>query len=204
MIFDMTKRSGGGGDPYDIARKLVMGTATEYIDPLTTSLPRGSAFANNPSLTKFICHNVTSIIASCLTGSGSCAIAFPKLVNIGAYGLSNSSLATWFDFTKVSSLSAGHSLDGSTKLANLVLRESEVVAVGSTSLTNTPFASGKTGGTLYVPASLVESYQTATNWSTYLSYPNNQIKSIESTHTDPNAPIDLTLYYADGTPIPTT
>jgi hypothetical protein len=30
---------------------------------------------------------------------------------------------------------------------------------------------------------------------------NNQIKSIESTHADPNAPIDLTLYYADGTPI---
>lgn len=35
-------------------------------------------------------------------------------------------------------------------------------------------------------------------------YTNNQIKSIESTHTDPNAPIDFTLYYADGTPIPTT
>ena len=65
----------------------------------------------------------------------------------------------------------------------------------------TPFASGGSGGTLYVPADLISEYQNATNWSTILSYPNNQIKSIESTHTDPNAPIDLTLYYADGTPI---
>ena len=57
---------------------------------------------------------------------------------------------------------------------------------------------------LYVPNDLISSYQSASNWSTILGYANNQIKSIESTHTDPNAPIDLTLYYIDGTPIPTT
>ena len=65
----------------------------------------------------------------------------------------------------------------------------------------TPFASNGSGGTLYVPQALISTYQSATNWSTILGYANNQIKSIESTHTDPNAPIDLTLYYADGTPI---
>lgn len=45
---------------------------------------------------------------------------------------------------------------------------------------NTPFASGGTGGTLYVPSSLISSYQSAsTNWSTILGYANNSIRAIE-------------------------
>ena len=31
---------------------------------------------------------------------------------------------------------------------------------------NTPFASGETGGTVYVPQALIEDYKIATNWST--------------------------------------
>ena len=67
---------------------------------------------------------------------------------------------------------------------------------------STPFASGGTGGTIYVPSARLSAYQSATNWSTIIGYANNQIKTIESTHTDPDAPIDLTTHYADGTPIP--
>lgn len=89
-------------------------------------------------------------------------------------------------------------------LDTLILRGSLCTLAGTNSFNSSPFASGGTGGTLYVPASLVSDYTSATNWSTILGYTNNQIKSIESTHTDPNAPIDLTLYYADGTLIPTT
>ncbi len=191
-------------DPYDIARKLVMGTATEYVDPLTTAFAHSNAFAGNPSLTKFVCHNVTVVTSGCLTGSGSAAIAFPNLIAVNAYGLSNSTLATAFDLPQVSSLSGGHNLDGSTKLSILVLRGSSVVPVVSNAFNNTPFATGKTGGTLYVPASLIDEYRAATNWSAILGEPDNTIKSIESTHTDPTAPIDLTRYYIDGTPIPTT
>lgn len=84
----------------------------------------------------------------------------------------------------------------------LIIRASSVATLSNINHFNgTPFASSGTGGTLYVPSSLVSSYQNTTNWSTILGYANNQIKSIESTHTDPTAPIDLTLYYADGTPI---
>lgn len=89
-----------------------------------------------------------------------------------------------------------------SSLSTLILRASSVAALGAiANFDGSPFASNGSGGTLYVPASLVASYQSATNWSTILGYANNQIKSIESTHTDPSAPIDLTLYYADGTPI---
>ena len=92
------------------------------------------------------------------------------------------------------------------KLKTIVLRKSTVASLTNASnvFTNSPFDSGKSGGMLYVPNDLISSYQSASNWSTILGYANNQIKSIESTHTDPNAPIDLTLYYIDGTPIPTT
>lgn len=84
----------------------------------------------------------------------------------------------------------------------LVLRSSTMIGLGNVNaFMTTAFDSNGTGGTLYVPADLVSSYQSASNWSTILSRANNQIKSIESTHTDPDAPIDLTLYYADGTPI---
>ena len=93
-----------------------------------------------------------------------------------------------------------------TKLSTLILRsDSAVTTLYSTNVfDSSPFASNGTGGTLYVPNSMISSYESATNWSTILGYTNNQIKSIESTHTDPNADIDLTLYYADGTAIPSS
>ena len=92
-----------------------------------------------------------------------------------------------------------------TKLKHLVLRSTTVQSLSNANSFNfTPFASNGTGGTLYVPNNLISSYQSASNWSTILGYTNNQIKSIESTHTDPNAPVDLTTHYIDGTLIPTT
>ena len=94
---------------------------------------------------------------------------------------------------------------GCTKLDTMVIRKADAIweLTNINVFQNTPFASDGTGGTLYVPSSLISNYESATNWATILGYANNQIKSIESTHTDPNADIDLTLYYADGTLIPT-
>jgi hypothetical protein len=42
---------------------------------------------------------------------------------------------------------------------------------------NSPFAAGKSGGTLYVPSAQVAGYQAAANWSTILGY--NSIRAIE-------------------------
>ena len=58
---------------------------------------------------------------------------------------------------------------------------------------NTPFASNGTGGTLYVPSSLVSTYQSATNWSVILGYTNNSIQAIEGSQYE--------NYYADGTAV---
>ena len=83
---------------------------------------------------------------------------------------------------------------GSTSFDTLILRGDTVTVLNSTgAFTNSPFASGKSGGTIYVPSALIASYQAATNWSTILGYPNNQIKAIEGSVYE--------TQYADGTPI---
>lgn len=67
-----------------------------------------------------------------------------------------------------------------SSLATLVIRSSAVPTLANISaFTNTPFASGKAGGTLYVPSDLISSYQAATNWSTILGYSTNSIVAIE-------------------------
>ena len=83
---------------------------------------------------------------------------------------------------------------GATKFATLVLRANAVLPLENiNAFTNSPFASGKAGGTLYVPSAQIANYQAATNWSTILGYANNQI-----------LPIEGSIYetqYVDGTPI---
>lgn len=72
------------------------------------------------------------------------------------------------------------SLASNSGLKNLVLSGSSVVALQNiNAFGSTPFASNGSGGTLWVPAALIASYQAATNWGTILGYANNQIKQIE-------------------------
>ena len=66
------------------------------------------------------------------------------------------------------------------KLTTLIIRTSSLCTLNTINAFNrTPFASGNAGGTLYVPQSLISSYQNATNWKTILGYPNNKILPLE-------------------------
>ena len=84
---------------------------------------------------------------------------------------------------------------GCTSFNTLILRKSDAICpLGNINVfTNSPFDSGGTGGTLYVPSALISTYQSATNWSTILGYANNQILAIEGSIYE--------TQYADGTPI---
>ena len=56
---------------------------------------------------------------------------------------------------------------GCTNLTRVILRSTTVCQLQYTSaFNNTPFAVGGTGGTVYVPAALIDSYKAATNWKT--------------------------------------
>ena len=79
-----------------------------------------------------------------------------------------------------------------TALSALILRGDRVATLENISaFTGSPFASGKSGGTLYVPAAQITAYQAASNWATILGYSTNSITSIEGSQYE--------NYYVDGT-----
>lgn len=81
-----------------------------------------------------------------------------------------------------------------SNLKTLILRKAALSVLSNINAFNgTPFASGKAGGTLFVPADLIPTYQSATNWSTILGYDNNSIKAIEGSQYE--------HAYANGTTI---
>ena len=98
------------------------------------------------------------------------------------------------DFSGGNRLYTNEFLNASS-LETLILRKTSAIVTlnNINALNGTPFASGKSGGTLYVPQALISSYQSATNWSTILGYANNSIQAIEGSQYE--------NYYADGTPI---
>lgn len=75
---------------------------------------------------------------------------------------------------------APNAFSGCTNLNVMILRKGVAYGLDNiNAFNNTPFASGETGGTLYVPNSLISSYQAITNWATILGYTNNSIQAIE-------------------------
>lgn len=75
---------------------------------------------------------------------------------------------------------AANAFSGCTKLNVLILRKGVAYGLDNiNAFNNTPFASGGTGGTLYVPNSLISSYQAIANWATILGYASNNIQKIE-------------------------
>ena len=98
------------------------------------------------------------------------------------------------DFCKATEFIRQNTFNGCTVLDKIIIRTQNVATLSYTnSFTNTPFADGKAGGTLYVPQDLISSYQSASNWSTILGYANNSIQAIEGSYYE--------THYVDGTPI---
>ena len=140
------------------------------------------------------------------TGSGgtsACAFAsikvsyliLPKLSTSTSYFASGPAILG-VDFSAVKSFS-NNMFNNASNLTTVIIRRTTLTSLDNVgAFVNTPFASGKAGGTLYVPASLVSSYQSATNWSTILGYGSGAQNQI--------LPIEGSIYensYVDGSPI---
>jgi len=107
-----------------------------------------------------------------------------KTVNDGYIGSSmfrNCTLLAFIDLGAPSVRINSGAFIGCSSLKTVVLRKANSVLplYNINVFENTPFDSGGTGGTLYVPQSLISSYQSANNWSTILGYANNSIEAIE-------------------------
>ena len=91
-----------------------------------------------------------------------------------------------------------------TKLTTLIIRNTSVANLVVTgALSNTPFAQGGTGGTIYIPQTLYNAlgtgtndYKAQTNWAVIDAYGTITWAKIEGSYYE--------THYADGTTIPTT
>lgn len=92
---------------------------------------------------------------------------------------------------------------GCSSLSTLVLRSTSLIPMSYQAFSQTPFDSGGTGGTIYIPKSLYDhlgdntssDYKAATNWSTIDGYGTITWAKIEGSYYE--------THYADGTEIPT-
>lgn len=165
----------GGGDSYELLRKRISNTL-EAIDMDMQGLSIGTrAFDSCTNLktarltnlgnirgSNYMFHNCTSLeqIELCCDDSKDDRYA-PN------YLIYNSPLVHTVildNFTRFE----GSVFAKATSLTNMVLKSDTMIALPNTTnmFNGTPFASGGTGGTVYVPSALISEYQQATNWST--------------------------------------
>lgn len=181
-----------GDDGFNGCTKLVSIDVRKLVKFVTK---RG--FSGCSKLTTFVggLTKLTTMSDQCFYNTRVPVFVFPAITSgtgLNCFGV-NTALTTC-DFG-VGLYSVGASaFSGASSFTTLIIRKASVVSLSNiNAFTNTPFASGKTGGTLYVPSALISSYQSASNWSTILGYSTNSIQAIEGSQYE--------NYYADGTPI---
>lgn len=178
-----------GGESVDTLEQHLMGTITSFeSDKVITingglnkssikylSLPNATScsttFSNSDLSEGVNLPNLGDIIQSSMfSGTKLKTIALPKIayVNNNAFYACKSLTTVDLGNSDVTNGNIASSvfMDNSA-MTTLILRHSAVVKlINVNSFNNTPFARGGTGGTVYVPSSLIESYKIATNWCT--------------------------------------
>ena len=122
-----------------------------------TSVSFAGATSVNGTLQFSNCSNLTSV-------------NLPNLASINNQVFQGCTSLEIIDLPKVTAMNRSGVFRNCYKLQTVILRHSSVVAINNDTFANTPLA-GYNGltGTVYVPDSLITSYQTATNWSTLYS-----------------------------------
>lgn len=107
-------------------------------------------------------------------------VDMPSAKSIMSYTFSGCKALPFIDLPVTQTL-YGNCFKGCISLKTVVLRKSGTACTlsATNAFNDTPFASGKAGGTLLVPSALVESYKTATNWSVIWGYGHNRFLALE-------------------------
>lgn len=203
LINSLTVNVSGGGS--DTLYELLTNTLTSYESDQTVDIKYGTfrdctslTSASFPNMTNNVkgmcfmnCTNLQTLNVRKANYIRSSAIRNTKITyfisDVGC-GFESESLAYNTSLLAIDILGKplfeGGSLQGNTNMNVIVLRStSNVAQLNNTGvLNNTPFANGKSGGTLYVPNSMISSFQASTNWATIIGYTNNQIKAIEGSY----------------------
>ena len=156
---------------------------TTAIFPKLTSVS-GYCFQGCTSLETVSMPTLASIGGDTFNGCTSLEkIAFPQLSNNGANGnnyLRNCTKLKVVDLGGTPTMIGGHNnFNGDTLFDTLILRNTSVIGLNNiNNFTGTPFASGGTGGTIYIPKSLYDhlgdnstsDYKAKANWTTIDGY----------------------------------
>lgn len=177
----------GGGGGYDI-NAFADGSISGAVEITATSIR--DRFLKGCNITSLTCPNLTVIreqlCSSCtvlvsvsmpnatsvnstqqfISCTSLANVNLPKLQAPGGNMFQGCTALQFIDLPAVTRLNVTRCFYGCTNLKTIVLRHTSVVSLNSDALTNTPFASGGSGGTVYVPSALISSYQTTANWST--------------------------------------
>lgn len=168
MVTEIASISGGGGgNGADIAENILNRTITEYSNSNITLL-RHYAFYSCSNLSIVSVPNVKTFEDNVF---GQCtkltSVNAPSLTAMWKTVFMNCRSLRFADLGHIGTINAQSFYDNKV-LERIILRKTDGVAnlVNTNAFVQTPFASGGTGGTVYVPKALISQYQQATNWST--------------------------------------
>ena len=148
--------------------------------PLATSVG-DYAFQSCTKLTSVNLPSVTSISQYAFKKcSQLTSVNLPLATSAGSFTFDSCTKLTSIDLPLATSVGS-YTFNGCSQLTYVILRAETVCTLNNTNaFKNTPFASGKAGGTLLVPRALVTKYPNATNWSSIFSgNTNNRVLALE-------------------------
>ena len=131
-------------------------------------------FYNNTSLKGIDFPKLKSVLGNVFRQCTSATyINLPECTSLAENAFQKDALIEKMDFPKLTSIAAT-AFDQCSTLVTVILRAGQVCTLANVSaFNNTPIKNGT--GYVYVPSTLVDSYKSASNWSTYAA----QIRAIE-------------------------
>ena len=164
MPAEIASISGSAAD--SIADGLLQRTLTEIRNTTATSIGE-YALNSYAGLLSVEFTAAATIGTRAFASSASLTTAiFPAAVSMSTGVFASCKALKRVDFSNMKGIGS-YAFEFCSALDTLILRKSDGITplVVANAFAGTPFYTNGTGGTVYVPAALIEAYQTATNWS---------------------------------------
>lgn len=153
----------------------IAGSKVEHLNLPKFTTPGSSVFRDAKSLRTVYMPKLRKLESLLFFGDTAFETGtFPKVESVATLAMGSCSALTYVDLPICKRIDA-KGFDKCSSLETLILRKSDAICTlaNVSAFTSTPIESGT--GYVYVPSALVDSYKTATNWSTYA----NQFRAIE-------------------------
>jgi hypothetical protein len=189
-----------GGKSYETEflelKNIFEGNLTEIDNSTVTKFATDMMYRLH-AVTKHVWREVAGPLpGSFFQGAEMTICVFPKLNQVGNDSFWNCKKLTVADFGALNSILGinVYGFENCSALTDLILRPNHVVGLANkNAFDGSTFKNGGTGGNIYVPSALIESYRTATNWSVVDGWGTITWKAIEGSQYE--------NYYADGSEV---